>query len=108
MGSPSYVFKVEQGLPAFRPSCKRTCTNDRPFIVSGDFRLQHTVIPEKDVLDAIGAAQTYTGTITEFTATADFRKGVVSHGFFIEVQDVLGKWASSRSPTILVTNCAGT
>ncbi|KAF9219121.1 hypothetical protein BS17DRAFT_718547 [Gyrodon lividus] len=57
---------------------------------SGDFRLQHTVIPEKDVIDAIGAAQTYTGSIVEFTATADFRKPDVAHGFFIEIQDDLG------------------
>ncbi|KIJ60829.1 hypothetical protein HYDPIDRAFT_138540 [Hydnomerulius pinastri MD-312] len=54
---------------------------------SSDFRLAHTVIPEKDVLDAVQAAQTYTGPITEFTATADFRKPAVCHGFFIELQE---------------------
>ncbi|KIK80027.1 hypothetical protein PAXRUDRAFT_251867 [Paxillus rubicundulus Ve08.2h10] len=70
---------------------------------SGDFRLQHTVIPEKDVIDAIGAAQTYTGTIAEFTATADFRKATVRHGFFIEVQDVLGPEAA-LAPEIIKTH----
>ncbi|KAF9238196.1 GH3 auxin-responsive promoter [Melanogaster broomeanus] len=57
---------------------------------SGDFRLQHTVIPEKEVIDAIRAAQTYTGAIAEFTATADFRKLDVCHGFFIELHNELG------------------
>ncbi|KAF9219101.1 hypothetical protein BS17DRAFT_718629 [Gyrodon lividus] len=73
---------------------------------SGDFRLQHTVIPEKDVVDAIRAAQAYTGPIAEFTATADFRKADVRHGFFIEVQDVLGPEAS-LAPKIIKTHlCA--
>ncbi|KAF8838067.1 hypothetical protein BDN67DRAFT_972102 [Paxillus ammoniavirescens] len=67
---------------------------------SGDFRLQHTVIPEKEVVDAIGAAQTYTGTIAEFTATADFRKSDVSHGFFIEIQDALGPEAALAPETV--------
>ncbi|KIJ16070.1 hypothetical protein PAXINDRAFT_113835 [Paxillus involutus ATCC 200175] len=67
---------------------------------SGDFRLQHTVIPEKEVVDAVRAAQTCTGTIAEFTATADFRKPAVSHGFFVELQDELGPRAALAPETI--------
>ncbi|KAF9238202.1 GH3 auxin-responsive promoter [Melanogaster broomeanus] len=70
---------------------------------SGDFRLQHTVIPEKDVIDAIRAAQPYTGAIVEFTATADFRKADVCHGFFIELQDELGPEAC-LAPEIVKTH----
>ncbi|KAF9219104.1 hypothetical protein BS17DRAFT_761510 [Gyrodon lividus] len=73
---------------------------------SGDFRLQHTVIPEEDVVDAIRAAQIYTGPIAEFTATADFRKPDISHGFFIEVQDVLGPEASLAPEMIKIHLCA--
>ncbi|KIK80502.1 hypothetical protein PAXRUDRAFT_833483 [Paxillus rubicundulus Ve08.2h10] len=69
---------------------------------SGDFRLQHTVIPERDVVGAVRVAQTYTGTIAEFTATADFRKAAVSHGFFIELQDGLGPEAY-LAPEIIKT-----
>ncbi|KAH7889088.1 GH3 auxin-responsive promoter [Phlebopus sp. FC_14] len=67
---------------------------------SSDFRLAHTVIPEKEVLAAVRAVEQWTGTIAEFTATADHRSFASCHGFFIEVQGELLPEAS-RAPEAL-------
>ncbi|KAF9223013.1 hypothetical protein BS17DRAFT_817885 [Gyrodon lividus] len=58
------------------------------------------------VVSAIRAAQPYTGPIAELTATADFRKPDVRHGFFIELQDDLGPEASSAPEIVKRHLCA--
>lgn len=85
--NPWCVSRVEQGLQIQAIKPHGQSTSPLTLLHSSDFRLANTALPEKDIIDAMRAVQVYTGPITEFTTTADFRKFAICHGFFVELQD---------------------